>query len=104
MENQKRILKSKSNDFLRTRKTFAVGSPFCLGFFSVSKISEESVVLFFHAFSTLNIHGSKVEPTMDKNEDGHSAYSLEWTSSALDVDKRGKRHKLPVVIQVMRLI
>ena len=77
---------------------------FCLGFFSVSKTSEDSVVLFFHAFSTLNIHGSKVEPTMDKNEDGQSAYSLEWTSSALDVDKRGKRHKLPVVIEVMGLI
>ena len=37
---------------------------------------------------------------MDKNEDGQSAYSLEWTSSALDVDKRGKRHKFPVVIEV----
>ena len=41
---------------------------------------------------------------MDKNEDGQNAYSLEWTSSALDVDKRGKRHKLPVVIEVMDFI
>ena len=52
------------------------------------------------SFRSLNIHGGRVDANLKTRDESETVYAATWSSSGIPVDKKGKRHELPIVIEV----